>query len=427
MLLSFRVANHRSIRDEQELSLVATEFNERTGRDTGVRVEGKDVSALPAVGVFGANASGKSNLLAAMRFMRKAVRESFAEWGKEPGVPREPFAVDPDARNDTSLFEVDLLLGGEGRRVRYTYGFELSDERVEAEWLHAYPSGRKQEWFDREAGRLDDGGEEFVFRGSGLRGPKDSYVSFTRPNSLFLTVAAAMNHPQLSAVHRWFMDNLWLVTSGEDVAARTRWTRDLLTHTADDHMRKRFLTLLRAADLGITDVTVDAETGDPQLLHRAADGEEHPLDFWRQESLGTHAWFAFLGPLLHVLDRGGTLLADELDSSLHPLLAAEVIRLFQDRDANPRTAQLVFTTHDATLLGPSVTERPLDRDQVWITLKSGTGETEIYPLIAARKIRNDENLERRYLHGHYGGIPRLTTGEVARQLAILEEGLKATA
>ncbi|AWI31074.1 ATP-binding protein [Streptomyces sp. ICN441] len=427
MLLSFRVANHRSIRDEQELSLVATELNERTGRDTGVRSEGKQVSCLPAVGIFGANASGKSNLLSAMRFMRKAVRESFAEWDKDGGVPREPFTLADEAREETSLFEVDLLLGSRGKRVRYTYGFELSDERVEAEWLHAYPSGRKQEWFDRDAGRPADGGDEFVFRGSGLRGPKESYVALTRPNSLFLTVAAAMNHPQLTAVHRWFRDNLWLVTAGQDVEARTRWARNLLMHTADDDMRKRFVTLLRVADLGITDVSVDADTGDPQLLHRASDGRDKPLDFWKQESLGTHAWFAFLGPLLHVLDQGGTLLADELDSSLHPLLAAEVIRLFQDRESNPRTAQLIFTTHDATLLGPSVAERPLDRDQVWITLKSGTGETELYPLTAARKIRNDENLERRYLHGHYGGIPRITTGEVARQLALVEEGRKATA
>ncbi|WP_409469537.1 AAA family ATPase [Streptomyces sp. HC307] len=427
MLLSFRVANHRSIRDEVELSLVATEFNERTGRDTGVRSQGKQLEILPTVGVFGANASGKSNLLLAMHFMRKAVRESFADWSKEPGVPREPFALDPSARDDTSLFEVDLLLPTRGERVRYTYGFELSDERVEAEWLHAYPSGRRQVWFDREAGRPDSEGGEFRIPRMGLRGAQETYTNFTRPNSLFLTVAAAMNHPQLSAVHRWFLDNFWLV--GDDVAARTHWTRDLINeaHLTDGDLRERFVTLLRSADLGITDLSVDPDTGDPQLLHRSAAGRDLPLDFWNQESLGTHAWFAFLGPLLNVLKSGGTLLVDELDSSLHPLLAAEVIRIFQDDEANPRTAQLVFTTHDATLLGPTVAERPLDRDQVWITLKNSTGETELYPLTAARKVRNDENLVRRYLQGGYGGVPRLTNGEVARQLALLEEGLKATA
>src|SRR5690606_7581403 len=163
VLLSFRVANHRSIREETELSLVATELNESTARETGARSEGKSVSVLPAVGIFGANASGKSNVLHGLRFMRTAVLDSFADWGRKPGVPREPFALDPEAREETSFFEVDLLLGKQ--RVRYTYGFELSDERVEAGWLHAYPSGRRQEWFDREADRPQAEGGAFSFPG----------------------------------------------------------------------------------------------------------------------------------------------------------------------------------------------------------------------------------------------------------------------
>lgn len=423
MLLSFRVANHRSLRDEQELSLVATEFNEGTARETPVRHEGKAVSVLPVIGIYGSNASGKSNALAALRYMREAVMESFADWGKGPGVPREPFALDPEAGADTSLFEVDLLLGRP--LTRYTYGFEVSDERVEAEWLHAYPVGRRQIWFDREAERPVDEGGEYRFPGTGLRGPKDDYVRFTRPNALFLTVAAAMNHPQLTAVHRWFTENLWLVTSGKDVHARTEWTRQRIG--SDPSLRRRIMTLLAQADLGITGVRTDADSGEVELLHRGADESEVPLDFWDQESLGTHAWFAFLGPLLHVLDRGGVLLADELDSSLHPLLAAEVIRLFQDTQVNGRTAQLIFTTHDATLLGPTVAQRPLDRDQVWLTMKSVSGETELYPLTAARKARKDENLVRRYLHGHYGGTPRVGEGDLARALNQLEDELRASA
>lgn len=423
MLLTFRVANHRSLRDEQELSLVATEFNEGTARETDVRHDSRPVSVLPVVGVFGSNASGKSNALAALRFMRMAVLDSFADWGKEPGVPRSPFALDPQAKTETSLFEVDLVLGT--TPVRYTYGFEVSDDRVEAEWLHAYPAGRRQIWFDRDAERAEEEGGEFRFPGTGLRGPKDEIKRFTRSNALFLTVAAAMNHGQLSAVHRWFTDNLWLVTSGSDIAARTRWTRERLA--ADPSLRAGLVTLLRRADLGISGVATDPDSGEVQLLHRGTDGSEVPLDFWEQESLGTHAWFAFLGPLLHVLDRGGVLLADELDSSLHPLLAAEVVRLFQDPQANPRTAQLVFTTHDATLLGPSVAERPLDRDQVWLTVKGDTGETELYPLTAARKARRDENLERRYLHGHYGAVPRVSAGDVARAVGRLDDKLRASA
>ncbi|WP_113700110.1 AAA family ATPase [Nonomuraea lactucae] len=416
MLIRFRLANHRSIRDEHELSLIGTEFNEGTARTTGLHHKGRDVSVLPALGVFGANASGKSNLVGGLRFMRDAVRESFADWAKVPGVvPREPFKLNAAAREETSLFEVDLVLGRDP--VRYTYGFELSDSRVEAEWLHAYPHGRRSVWFDREAGRPEAEGGEFVFRGAGFRGRRDDLVALTRPNALFVSVGATLNDPQLSMVHRWFLNHLWPVTPGKDVAARTRWTEQLLMHEdRADEYHERIGRLLKAADLGLTGIDVDNKTGEIRLRHRTPDGAEAPLDFLTEESLGTHAWFDFLGPMLAALDDGSTLLVDELDSSLHPTLAAEVVRIFQDPSSNPCGAQLIFTTHDATLLGSAVLDRPLGRDQVWFAAKKRSGETEIYPLTEA-KPRKEENLERGYLRGRYGGVPRVTAGELVRELS----------
>jgi AAA domain, putative AbiEii toxin, Type IV TA system len=314
------------------------------------------------------------------------------------------------ARDDTTLFEVDLLLGEQ--LVRHTYGFELSDERVEAEWLHAYPHGRKQVWFDREADR--EHGEEFSFPGDGLRGGKERLAEFTRPNSLFLTVAASLNHPQLSGIHRWFLSNLWTVAPGDDIAQRGEYTRRMLTDArGKDKHQKQVEALLRVADLGVVGLRVDPSLAAEQqvrLLHHSGTSEPVPLDFARQESLGTFAWFSFLGPLLNVLDRGSVLLVDELDASLHPMLAGEVIRLFQDPAANPRSAQLIFTTHDATLLGTSMVDRPLDRDQVWITTKRRTGETVSWPGGCAgaggggmsRRRRSDPNAER---HVHRGPAP----------------------
>jgi len=414
VLLRFRVANHRSICDEHELSMIGTEFNEGTARETTLTSKGGSVTALLVAGIFGANASGKSNLLSAFRFMRTAVRDSVAEWAKNPGtIPREPFKLDPRCRDETTLFEVDLLLGV--NPIRYTYGFELSDERVEAEWLHAYPHGKRNVWFDRDAARGDAGEDEFVFRGTGFKGRREDLVALTRPNALFLSVGATLNDLQLSGIHRWFNDNLWLVTPGADIAARTRWTQRLLTDPKESPKFAEDITrLLSAADLGLTGVDIDRETGEVQLRHYANQGDEVALDFLNEESLGTHAWFAFLGPVLTVLTTGAVLLVDELDSSLHPTLAAEVVRLFQDPDANPQGAQLIFTTHDATLLGSAVLDRPLDRDQVWLTTKRQSGETELYPLIDA-KPRREENLERGYLRGRYGGIPRITTGKVPRE------------
>ncbi|GGK37076.1 AAA family ATPase [Nocardia camponoti] len=413
MLLRFRVANHRSIRDEYELSLIGTEFNEGTARETGLTSKGRPVTASPVAGIFGANASGKSNLLSALRFMRTAIRDSVAEWAKTPTlIPREPFKLDPESRDQSSLFEVDLLLGTPP--IRYTYGFELSDERVEAEWLHAYPHGKRNIWFDRDAARGDAGSDEFVFRGTGFKGRREDLVAFTRPNALFLSVGATFNDPQLRAIHAWFNDNFWLVSPATDIAARTRWTQRLLTDVKDSPQFAEDVTrLLAVADLGLTGVDIDPESDQVQLRHQAKDGDV-ALDFLSEESLGTHAWFAFLGPLLSVLKSGAVLLVDELDSSLHPTLAAEVVRLFQDADANPEGAQLIFTTHDATLLGNNVLERPLDRDQVWLTAKQRSGETELYPLIDA-KPRKEDNLERGYLRGRYGGIPRISIGKISRE------------
>ncbi|MFI9625630.1 ATP/GTP-binding protein [Streptomyces sp. NPDC052042] len=422
MLLRFRVANHRSIRDECELSLIGSESGESRARATGLSHEGREVSALPVLGVFGANAAGKSNLLSALRDMRAAVRTSFADWAKTPGVPRKPFKLDPSCAKETSLYEVDLTLGRS--RTRFTYGFELSDERVEAEWLHAYPQGKREIWFDREAGRSEAEGGEFIFEDGGFKGRRDDLVALTRPNALFLSTGATLNDPQLAALHRWFLDNLWLVTPGADVEHRTRWTQDLIEPNSESGYRERVMHLLAAADLGVTGMDVDPETGEVRLRHRMADGNDAPLDFLTEESFGTHAWFAFLGPMLMVLDKGAVLLVDELDSSLHPTLAAEVVRIFQDPKANPRNAQLIFTTHDATLLGSEVLDRPLGRDQVWITTKGRSGATELYPVTAAHP-KDGENLERGYLRGRYGGVPRVSAGEIARELSWQEE--KATA
>ncbi|MDX3243126.1 ATP-binding protein [Streptomyces sp. ME18-1-4] len=420
MLLRFRVANHRSIRDECELSLIGAGLKEGASRDTGIEYDHRPVPGLSVLGVFGANASGKTNLLSAMTAMRDAVRTSFADWPKSPGVPRQPFKLDRESADETTLFEVDLVLGHH-RKIRYTYGFELSDERVEAEWLHAYPDGERQVWFDREAGRPEAEGPEFLFEGSGFTGNRrDDLVAYTRSDALFLSTGATLNDPVLSALHRWFLDNLWLVTPGEDITGRTTFTQRMLTEknakNTERAYRERILQLLAIADLGITGIDVDPESGGIRLRHRTPDGGDVPLEFLREESFGTHAWFAFLGPMLTVLDNGTTLLVDELDSSLHPTLAAEVVRIFQDPKANPNNAQLVFTTHDATLLGSAVLDRPLDREQVWIAAKERSGATSVYPVTAAHPAE-DEDLESGYLRGRYGGVPRVGAGAIARELS----------
>ncbi len=409
MLLGFTVANVLSFRDEQTLSLVAAGLDEGQARETGVVIERRPVQVLPVVGVYGANASGKSNLLRALRLMREAVLDSFAEWTSVDGVPRVPFALDSKARKAPSSFEIDVVINS----TRWVYGFELSDSRVEAEWLHVYPHGRRQVWFDRDA----DDPEPIRFPGDHLKGERATIAKLTRPDALFLSAAAACNHPELSVLYRWFQGNLWLVSPEVGRAEREMFTgRRLLTQD-----RARILELLRIADLGIDDVEIGRRDPDPPevRLVRASQGRPVPFDL-DNESFGTRNWFALLGPLLLTLRDGAVLLVDELDSSLHPTLVAEFVRLFQDPEANPRNAQLVFTSHDTAPLGTATGDRPLSREQVWLTEKRRDGASELYPLTDARP-RKDENLERGYRSGRYGGVPQVGPGQIVRAVRRLQD------
>ncbi|MEV1240841.1 AAA family ATPase [Nonomuraea sp. NPDC049750] len=396
MLVGFRAANILSFRDEFELSLLAPEGADRAAR----ALDGLHVS--PVAAIFGANASGKTNVLAAMRWMRHAVLDSVADWARVKGVPRRPFALDREAMQEASLFEVDVVIRGD----RYVYGFEVSDERVETEWLHVFPRGsrRRQVWFDRDAERVERGEDEYRFPSDRLKGAKKPVIDYTRPNALFLTAAGSLQLKQLVPLYDWFKENLWLVSPDDDLRQRNAYTRWGLLKP---EFRERVEGLLAVADLGVAGVVVEdrgEEMPEVSLVHQGKDGST-AFDI-HQESFGTLAWFAFLGPLLKALDHGAVLLADELDSSLHPVLVAEVVRLFEDPVANSRGAQLVFTGHDATLLSKAHVERPLDREQVWITEKRSTGESELYPLTDVG-VRVDESLERGYLRGRYGGVPRI--------------------
>ena len=405
MLLSFRVANVLSFRDEQSLSFIATESYGGSTLPTKIRDRGRETSILPVVGIYGANASGRGNFLAALSLMRDTVLGSL-RWLSEPNpVRRIAFALDRNFVRKPSFYEVDMALRD---GIRYTYGFEIDDRRVRGEWLHAYPKGRKQVWFDRG----DDG--EIDFPGEGLRGEKLELARRTRPDTLFLGVAAQFNHEQLLPVFEWFRDNLRLVSPERDKFERVHRTSGRVL--ADPGFRDRIANILQVADLGITgfDKAALAE-GEIRLLHRAR-GREIPLDFDR-ESWGTRSWFALLGLLLEALETGTVVLVDELDASLHPVMSAEAVRMFQDPEANPRGAQMAFTSHDATLLYTLLgADRVLDRATVWLTEKRSDGATELYPLTGlSPPPRKEDNLFRKYLLGQYGGVPRVSSGTLARE------------
>jgi predicted ATPase len=412
VLIWFRLANHRSIRDEQVLSLEPGNVdggNERMREVEGLRL-------LPAVAIYGANASGKSNVLDGLAFMRDAVVHSHRFFAPEGGVPRQPFAWGERAA-EPSLFEIAFKVDG----VRYDYGFCADDQRFIEEWLYAYPSARKQIWFERDS-------DDFKF-GEHLRGENRTIEKVTRPNSLFLSAAAQNRHAQLSPVFQWFAAiRAHRLRSQASASLRGTprppsdqfalwWTRRTWTTDdgqmsapirADHDARKaRFLDLLRAADFGIVDVDVLHEPAlrRPVMVKHRSEGDDAWLPL-AEESHGTQQVFALAPVALDALATGAPLLVDELDASLHPLLAQRLVDTFNDPAQNPHNAQLVFTTHDTTLLGSLLGSEPLRRDQVWLTEKDDRGATELYPLTNF-KPRKEENLERGYLQGRYGAIPFL--------------------
>jgi len=378
-----------------------------------IEVPAAKVGALRVAAIYGANASGKSNVLRALQFVCSAVENSQVRWKPQQRIPRHSFKMRPARSEEPTSFRVDFVVGG----TRYEYKFAVGSESVVEESLHSYPEARARLIFRRS-------GDTFSF-GKFTTGPNQLIASLTRPNSLFLSAAAQNNHEMLLPVYQWFADALRFVSGPRDEG-----NGDTFAICADASRKPLLERLLAAADFGLAGVdfkerevpeeskcffsaaaTALPDTAeniqpperiiDVTFLHQCENGESvrfSPLD----ESSGTLAYFGLLGPVIETLEQGGVLCVDELERSLHPLLALEIVRIFNDKQRNPNGAQLIFNTHDTNLLDADV----LRRDQVWFTEKDRCGATHLYPLTDF-KPRREENLERGYLQGRYGAVPFL--------------------
>ena len=435
-LLSFTARNVRSYREAVHLSLLATRLSDTdVVRDVDTAGASSPVSVLPVAGIFGANASGKSTALRAMADLRAIVLGSFRHGDHETRMRRYPFLLQDESARP-SLFEVDLILSG----VRWQYGFEIDDHHVLGEYAYYYPKGRQALVFRRERDRQEPHFGQ-LFRSSG-----PELARLVRRNALLLSVAgaAADDTPGnlrivtlLGPLFAWFRTSLLLMDSGNGTQRIAR-TADLTRYA---ETRERVLALIRAADLGITDVERFHRDFEPELAERVRralrimngleeSGPEGPDDRLlvsdlvrlhhmglegsaamdsEHESEGTLTWVGMIGPVLDALRRGGAVLVDDLDASLHPHLVQRFIHLFQDRDTNPQCAQLIFNAHDVTILGDS-SQRTLGRDQIWLTEKAADGTTTLYALADFRP-KGDEAVGRRYLQGRYGGVPILDPAE----------------
>lgn len=423
MLLRFRTENHRSLRDDAEISLVSSDAR------GPVPVHGSWQEFTTRVaGIYGANASGKSNVLNALDFMCRAVVYSATRWGSDATFPHTPYSLNATSPASASTYEVDVVVEG----VRHTYGFESRSSGIVSEWLYSYPARRRRTLFERGTGH----DPEMRF-GRSLPGENATISKLLRPDALFLSVAANNNHPVLTQVHEVFRSHFKYVRFTEnDRLERLRLVRELIK---DEEVARQAQALLRFADLGIVGVEIDEEDmpkevrntlervysalrGDEaedesqldvqiellrdqiSFLHSGEDGDDgaHRLAL-EDQSAGTVAWLSIGVPALISLRNGDVFLVDEIDSSLHPRLTAALIQLFKDPHINTSGAQLVFTSHDSALLGKMLGS-VLDADEVWFTEKHRDGATELYALREFHTRRGD-NFELRYLQGRYGAVP----------------------
>jgi uncharacterized protein len=419
MLVEFKVKNFRSFKDMVTLSMVASADSEHIDTNT-LKVDNK-IRLIKSAALYGANASGKSNLFEAMAFMKNFILTSSKESLSLEKIQIEPYRLSSETEKLPSTFEMVFILD----KIRYRYGFQVDRNRVHNEWLFFVPGTREATLFTREGDKIKIG--TYFKEGKSLERK-------TRPNALFLSVVDQFNGETSRKILEWF--NHCKIISGVEEMRYAGVSISLLDE-GDKEFREFMLKFLKVADLGIKElgvVTSPMNTdkfieGMPEefrdflsskegkfmeveinTFHQKFDENNFPVsdekfDLSEHESAGTQALFAFSGPIYDVLSKGKVLVIDELTSKLHPLLTRTIIELFHrynlGRDpASLSKAQLLFASHDTSIL----TNQLFRRDQIWFTQKNECGATDLYSLEEYR-IRKDASFNKDYMLGKYGAIP----------------------
>ena len=419
MLIEFSVGNYRSFKDVVTLSMEAAPIKSKGQLDTDNTFVVGSLRLLKSAAVYGANASGKSNLINAVKFMRQLVRHAPQQSIDEIDV--EPFLLNTESAQNPSFFEVIFQLG----ETQYRYGFEVDRKRVHREWLY-HKLKREVQLFERHDNQYKL--SKKFSEGVGLE-------ERTLANRLFLSVVDQFNGQIARQIMLWF-SNLRLINANIDEPYKIYTFQQLLENKGLAPQIKQFLSKVvgeiedwqvyseqwreewvpKEMPTRLRKLLLDSES------HRAIVQTIHPLydhenkrvgitefDLDKHESAGTQKIFALTGPLLQTLYEGTILVVDELDARLHPLLTQQLVQLFNSNQTNPNHAQLIFATHDTNLLKNLV----LRRDQIWFTEKNRFEATNLFSLVEY-KVRNDASFEANYLEGRYGAIPYL--GNIAEPL-----------
>lgn len=432
MLLQFSVSNFRALRGLRTLNLAASNYDKSLPENTlDPDLPGlKGKRWLKGVALYGANASGKSTVIEAMKALSDWVGQSAKTTDPEESIPFiDPFALDANAKEEPTGFAIVFVV----EKVRFEYRVAATKTLVVHESLRAWPLGKEQIWFERN---WNPETRSHDFSPENPRGlPRNRDIEQrTLCNMLYLSKAVAENRKEVEPAFRWLVSRFKFM----DLSTRSVMSGGFTLGQIDgksEALKSRILKVLKHADLGIVDaLAVESEPPngemmkvlqafspevvkeleksgkkgprfmEPQLFHQGPGDSKVALE-WKRESAGTHRLFALIGPWLDILEKGYTICIDEIETSMHPIMVRELLKLFFSDQEDSNGAQVIFTTHNPLFLDGTL----LRRDQVWFTDKDEKGEAHLYPL-SDYQPRQEESLIRGYMAGRYGAVPFVPRG-----------------
>ena len=406
MLVDFTIKNYRSFKNESLFSMVAEKKKEDIPQNLFNISEDSDISLLKTAVVYGANASGKSNLLLAFDTLKNFILNS-TDLKLDQEIPYyKPFLLDVETRNQPMLFEIEFVTA---EPMRYRYSVEFDKTQIISEKLIFFPEKNGRNLFER------DGVTGKYSWGRDLKGKKESLTGEVLKNVLFLSKAANNNESdeRIRAIYRYFRTNFMFHTAADSSRTEVYLTSLKMNDLSQKGFNESLIEFLKSADLGISSVRVRKEKTINDLStkvdigHRVFSrtnetGEDHFFQL-QDESAGTIKMFDLAGKIIDTLQKGDVIVIDELDSSFHPLMSEYILSIFNDPVKNPKNAQLIVATHDAYLLD----SEKLRRDQIWFVEKDKYGASNLYSLDEFEKseVRKNVPFDRWYLSGRFGALP----------------------
>ena len=407
MLIRFSFKNFKSFKNENCLDMEATSLKEH--EYNVAKIDNDEYLKVSAI--YGANASGKTNVLQAFDYMKKRILVSDDSKKNSPIDEENVYSF--MINNDPIALEVEIL--AKNNKI-YKYGFELVKDNIISEWLYEKRVNKFYSIFEREKNNVKN-----------IRNNKITMLANIDERTLFLNIYSKIdrNNEDFSSVYDWFVNSTYL-DLGNPNFERFINNRVSLKILSDENYKKELLKFIKTFDSGIEGIkttpdsieAVKSNNGiiDIEVIHRGENGELKALPFYL-ESNGTRKMFHLFDFFMDALKNGMVLFVDDLDTKLHPLLMRYIINLFHNSDTNKGNGQLIYSTHDTVNLN----KETFRRDEIWFAEKDKDGISEIYALSdyileddknAGKKVRNDATYNKDYLTGRYGAIPVLEEFEM---------------